>query len=99
MELIKCSIDNCNLKNNGLVATIGQFDGIHIAHQILIEKVCELSEEKELKSLDIDISEFEFPDLGETLDISDDDFYTDETVKNVKVKSIKCPHCGQTFEL
>ena len=50
MELIKCSIDNCNLKNNGLVATIGQFDGIHIAHQILIEKVCELSEEKELKS-------------------------------------------------
>ena len=55
--------------------------------------------EKELKSLDIDISEFEFPDLGETLDISDDDFYTDETVKNVKVKSIKCPHCGETFEL
>ena len=50
MELIKCSIDNCNLRNNGLVATIGQFDGIHIAHQILIEKVCELSEEKELKS-------------------------------------------------
>ena len=50
MELIKCSIDNCDLKNNGLVATIGQFDGIHIAHQILIEKVCELSEEKELKS-------------------------------------------------
>ena len=48
MELIKCSIDNCNLKNNGLVATIGQFDGIHIAHQILIEKVCELSEEKVL---------------------------------------------------
>ena len=33
------------------------------------------------------------------LDISDDDFYTDETVKNVKVKSIKCPHCGETFEL
>ena len=61
MELIKCSIDNCNLRNNGLVATIGQFDGIHIAHQILIEKVCELSEEKELKSLPKSLVIGEFP--------------------------------------
>ena len=75
------------------------------AYRLIDNKTAEYSSwdfemlEKELKSLDIDISEFEFPDLGETLDISDDDFYTDETVKNVKVKSIKCPHCGETFEL
>lgn len=75
------------------------------AYRLVDNKTAEYSSwnfemlEKELKSLDIDISEFEFPDLGETLDISDDDFYTDETVKNVKAKSIKCPHCGETFEL
>ena len=75
------------------------------AYRLVDNKTAEYSSwdfemlEKELKSLDIDISEFEFPDLGETLDISDDDFYTDETVKNVKVKSIKCLHCGETFEL
>lgn len=75
------------------------------AYRLVDNKTAEYSSwdfemlEKELKNLDIDISEFEFPDLGETLDISDDDFYTDETVKNVKVKSIKCPHCGETFEL
>ena len=75
------------------------------AYRLIDNKTAEYSSwdfemlEKELKSLDIDISEFEFPDLGETLDISDDDFYTDETVKNVKAKSIKCPHCGETFEL
>jgi ParB-like chromosome segregation protein Spo0J len=75
------------------------------AYRLVDNKTAEYSSwdfemlEKELKSLDIDISEFEFPDLGETLDISDDDFYTDETVKNVKVKSIKCPHCGEIFEL
>lgn len=75
------------------------------AYRLVDNKTAEYSSwdfemlEKELKSLDIDISEFEFPDLGETLDISDDDFYTDETVKNVKVKSIKCPHYGETFEL
>ena len=75
------------------------------AYRLVDNKTAEYSSwdfemlEKELKILDIDISEFEFPDLGETLDISDDDFYTDETVKNVKVKSTKCPHCGETFEL
>lgn len=75
------------------------------AYRLIDNKTAEYSSwnfemlEKELKSLDIDISEFEFPDLGETLDISDDDFYTDEAVKNVKAKSIKCPHCGETFEL
>lgn len=75
------------------------------AYRLVDNKTAEYSSwnfemlEKELKSLDIDISEFEFPDLGETLDISDDDFYTDEAVKNVKAKSIKCPHCGETFEL
>ena len=75
------------------------------AYRLIDNKTAEYSSwdfemlEKELKSLDIDISEFEFPDSGETLDISDDDFYTDETVKNVKAKSIKCPHCGETFEL
>ena len=61
------------------------------AYRLVDNKTAEYSSwdfemlEKELKSLDIDIS--------------DDDFYTDETVKNVKVKSIKCPHCGETFEL
>lgn len=75
------------------------------AYRLIDNKTAEYSSwnfemlENELKSLDIDISEFEFPDLGETLDISDDDFYTDEAVKNVKAKSIKCPHCGETFEL
>lgn len=45
------------------------------AYRLVDNKTAEYSSwdfemlEKELKSLDIDISEFEFPDLGETLDI------------------------------
>lgn len=50
MELIKCSMDNCKILNDELVATIGQFDGLHIAHQMLIEKVLEIAKEKKLKS-------------------------------------------------
>ena len=48
MELIKIKL-NENKIPNGIVACIGEFDGIHIAHQELIKKVVELGDKNNLK--------------------------------------------------
>lgn len=49
MELIKLSLGNCNVPSN-IVACIGEFDGVHIAHQRLIEEVIKLGKSKNLKT-------------------------------------------------
>ena len=50
MELIKLSLNNENKVPNDIVACIGEFDGVHIAHQKLIEEVVFISKKKQLKS-------------------------------------------------
>ncbi len=56
---------------------------------------------KELKSIDIDISQFDFPDFSDMeLDVTDDDFLQDtEIVKDRDKKSVECPNCGHKFAL
>lgn len=57
--------------------------------------------EEELKMIiDIDLDAFEFPDLGEDLTVSDEDFLQDtEIVKEKKKKVITCPDCGAEISL
>ena len=50
MELIKLNLNNENKIPNDIVACIGEFDGVHIAHQKLIEEVVSISKKKQLKS-------------------------------------------------
>ncbi len=50
MELIKIDLNNYNLIPKNIVACIGEFDGIHSAHQQLINKVIEISKIKKLPS-------------------------------------------------
>lgn len=50
--------------------------------------------------IDIDLSEFHFPDLSGELGVSDEDFLQDtEIVKDKKAKCIKCPECGTEINL
>lgn len=49
MELIKLSLNN-NILPKNIVACIGEFDGVHIGHQKLIEEVIAVSKNKQLKS-------------------------------------------------
>lgn len=49
MELVYLNLLN-NKFIGDLVITIGQFDGVHIAHTALINKVTEIAKEKKLKS-------------------------------------------------
>ena len=58
--------------------------------------------EMELESItDIDMSEFNFNlDNGSTFDESQlDELFADAPEKEKKPKMIKCPHCGQEFEV
>ncbi len=50
MELIKINYNDYKKNNIPLVATIGQFDGLHVAHLELINKTIEISKEKKIKS-------------------------------------------------
>jgi len=50
MEVLKYN-DFINLKNEAFVCSIGDFDGIHIAHQALINKTIELAKKDGLKSV------------------------------------------------
>lgn len=51
MEVLKIdSVLNCNITLDNVVATIGEFDGIHIAHQALFDKTLKIAEEKKMKS-------------------------------------------------
>lgn len=49
MELIKIDLQNNKIPSN-IVACIGEFDGIHLAHQKLIEEVEKISIEKNIPS-------------------------------------------------
>ena len=49
MELIKVSFEK-NIIPENIVACIGQFDGVHIAHQALIEQVISIGKQKKLKT-------------------------------------------------
>lgn len=50
MELVYLDYQHSQKINQNLIATIGQFDGIHIAHQYLINETLRLAKEKNLKS-------------------------------------------------
>lgn len=50
MELVYLDYDHRKKINDLLVATIGQFDGLHIAHQQLIERAIQIAKNKNLKS-------------------------------------------------
>lgn len=55
----------------------------------------------ELEELpDIDMAEFGFNNLqvGD-LDVNDSDFVSDTEITKSKTKKIKCPHCGEEFEV
>lgn len=53
----------------------------------------------ELKQIeDINMSDFGFVE-GSDLDINDDDFLSDNQIKEKEPKKVTCPHCGQEFEL
>ena len=47
---------------------------------------------------DINMSDFGFIE-GSDLDITDDDFLSDNQIKEKEPKKVTCPHCGQEFEL
>ena len=47
---------------------------------------------------DINMSDFGFVE-GSNLDINDDDFLSDNQIKEKETKKVTCPHCGQEFEL
>lgn len=49
MELIKIDLENKTIPSN-IIACIGEFDGIHIAHKELIKKVLEIGKKKNLKT-------------------------------------------------
>ena len=51
----------------------------------------------ELTAFDVDMSKFGFPENEESLDI--DGFFEDAEQKEKKPKMIKCPHCGEEFEV
>lgn len=50
MELIYLSYEDYKKNSLPIVAAIGQFDGLHIAHLSLINKTLEISKEKKIKS-------------------------------------------------
>ncbi len=50
MELVRINLDNLTKIKEPIIATIGQFDGIHLAHMALIKKTQELARSKNLKS-------------------------------------------------
>lgn len=47
---------------------------------------------------DIDMGDFGFIE-GSDLDITDDDFLSENQIKEKEPKKVTCPHCGQEFEL
>lgn len=50
MELIRIKWNDFSKIQNEIIATIGQFDGIHTAHRMLIEQTILASKQKKLKS-------------------------------------------------
>lgn len=50
MDIIYIDYNNLNKNNEPIVATIGQFDGLHVAHISLINKTIEIAKKKLMKS-------------------------------------------------
>ena len=49
---------------------------------------------------DFDMTDFGFAAaVEESLDVKDDDFIQDTEITKSKAKTIKCPHCGEAFEV
>ena len=61
------------------------------------------SSEFDLELLKVDLSIPELQDLGlpvfEESDIDVDSFFEDSEEKEKKPKTVKCPHCGEEFEI
>lgn len=59
-----------------------------------------LEEELAQLSIDgIDMDDLNFPNLGNGLDISDEDFIAGTEITKDKKKTVTCPHCGKEFEM
>ena len=76
------------------------------AFRLADNKVSEFSEwdfdklEKELESVDMDLSDFGFNSADICLDVNDEDFLTDtEITKTKEPKKVICPECGKEFEI
>jgi FAD synthase len=50
MEIIKLGYNHSITLSEEIIATIGEFDGIHIAHQMLFDKTIELAKSCNKKS-------------------------------------------------
>ena len=74
------------------------------AYRLADNKVSELAGwdfaklEEELAEIDFDMSVFGFDDHDDEVDI-DDFFGEQEEVKEKEPKKVKCPHCGEEFEV
>lgn len=75
------------------------------AFRLADNKVAEIADwdyeklENELAEINIDMSDFGFSVPIEDINISDDDFLLDEDLKEKEPKKIKCPYCGEEFEV
>lgn len=58
--------------------------------------------EEELAALEIEGHDFEglkFPEMGDNLGLSDEDFIAGTEITKSKSKTVTCPHCGEEFEV
>ena len=58
--------------------------------------------EEEIAALEIeghDFSGLHFPEMSKDFDISDEDFIAGTENTKSKTKTVKCPHCGEEFEV
>lgn len=70
------------------------FSGVQFHYTMSLEKLALELEQIE----DISMSDFGFVE-GSDLDINDEDFLSDNQIKEKEPKKVTCPHCGQEFEL
>lgn len=53
----------------------------------------------EIESIDLDMEQFGFEDMGDFTDADLDSFFSDADQKEKEPKKIQCPHCGEWFEV
>ncbi len=59
----------------------------------------ELLESELAEIIDIDMEKFDFSKFNEELDVEDEDFISDTEITKQKKRIVKCPHCGEEFEI